>query len=371
MQGCIIEWVDDCIVAGTPEMISEFRSWINKDFAIRDYGLPTDFVGMQVQYDRPAGTMKLFQQKYIEKMAARYGICGIETSQDLPTPMNYTVQLNPAVGNEPRADATEFRSIVGSLHFAAHSCRPDISATVSLLSRFLCDPTRSHLKQARHCLAYLYNTRKYGITYTRDATVTVDEHIIIPPNTVVGFADATWADDSATRKSQTGYVFLLNGAAVSWASQQQNHVAESSGEAEFRAYHAASKEARSLRKLNDEFYHHTQSTTSSANKTWTTIFSEKLTDQPPMLIYNDNKSTLQWLNNPCHHAKTKHIETPVLSVRRLVYEFKLLAAEYISTSVQVADVMTKPLGKTKHWIHTRIMLGGRLPCPKTSQSEGG
>ena len=135
--------------------------------------------------------------------------------------------------------------------------------------------------------------------------------------------------------------------------------------------HAASKEARSLRKLNDEFYHHTQSTTSSASKTWTTIFSEKLTDQPPMLIYNDNKSTLQWLNNPCHHAKTKHIETPVLSVRRLVYEFKLLAAEYISTSVQVADVMTKPLGKTKHWIHTRIMLGGRLPCPKTSQSEGG
>ena len=65
IQGCILEWVDDCVAAGTPEFIDNFLTNITKQFQIRDYGNPTDFVGMQVSYCTDSGTLKLYQQKYI------------------------------------------------------------------------------------------------------------------------------------------------------------------------------------------------------------------------------------------------------------------------------------------------------------------
>ena len=32
---------------------------------------------------------------------------------------------------------------------------------------------------------------------------------------IVGYADANWASDIDTRKSTTGYVFIMNGGAIS------------------------------------------------------------------------------------------------------------------------------------------------------------
>jgi hypothetical protein len=38
---------------------------------------------------------------------------------------------------------------------------------------------------------------------------------------LVGYCDAGWAGDQANdRKSNSGFVFLLNGAAVSWACRK-------------------------------------------------------------------------------------------------------------------------------------------------------
>ena len=50
-----------------------------------------------------------------------------------------------------RVDSTEYRSYVGSLLYAAMTCRPDISYTVKELSRFLVEPLQAHLQAAKHC----------------------------------------------------------------------------------------------------------------------------------------------------------------------------------------------------------------------------
>jgi hypothetical protein len=355
IQGCILEWVDDCVAAGTPEFIDNFRTNITKQFQIRDYGNPTDFVGMQVNYCTESGTLKLYQQKYIEKLGIRYGIYTDETTQDSPIPMNCTVRLHPAIPGEPRADAHEFRSIVGALHYAAHCVRPEIAAPISLLSKYLTDPTVTHLKQARHILQYLMATKTMGLTYRLDHTQTIDasRNIHLKPNILTGFADATWADDPANRRSQSGYAFMLNGAAVSWSSHQQQQVSNSSSEAEFRAYNDAAREALFLRKLEFDF-----NRAQSSNR-------------PPTTIYNDNESAIKWLKNPCHHNKTKHIDAATLSVREHVSEFKTLTVSYCTTQLTVADVMTKALAKIKHWRHTRILLGLQPEQQLQPQSEGG
>eukprot|EP00961_Rhodomonas_salina_P197043 2659453-Rhodomonas_salina.1 len=84
---------------------------------------------------------------------------------------------------------------------------------------------------ARRILRYLAGTAHYGLTY--EAQPKSRENLLW------GFADADHAGDPDTRKSVTGYVTMLCGAAISWASNRQAVVALSSSEAEFYAASAS------------------------------------------------------------------------------------------------------------------------------------
>ena len=48
--------------------------------------------------------------------------------------------------------AKKYRSLVGSLLYAAISTRPDIAYSISYLSRFMADPDVQHLSAAKHVL---------------------------------------------------------------------------------------------------------------------------------------------------------------------------------------------------------------------------
>ena len=62
---------------------------------------------------------------------------------------------------------------------------------------------------------------------------------------VNGYVDANFDTDLDDSKSQTGYVFLLNGGAISWCSSKQSVVAGSTCEAGYMAAsEAAKKESR-------------------------------------------------------------------------------------------------------------------------------
>ena len=64
---------------------------------------------------------------------------------------------------------------------------------------------------------------------------------------VNGYVDAIFDTDPDDSKSQTGYVFLLNGGAVSWCSSKQSVVAGSTCEAEYIAASEAAKEGVHIR----------------------------------------------------------------------------------------------------------------------------
>nr|GEY33348.1 retrotransposon protein, putative, Ty1-copia subclass [Tanacetum cinerariifolium] len=57
------------------------------------------------------------------------------------------------------------------------------------------------------------------------------------------YADASFQTGKDNTKSQTGYVFVLNGRAVDWKSTKQSTTAMSSTEAEYIAAVEASIEA--------------------------------------------------------------------------------------------------------------------------------
>jgi hypothetical protein len=62
-----------------------------------------------------------------------------------------------------------------------------------------------------------------------------------------GWSDYDYASYIGERCSRTGYVFMLNGAAVSWKSQRQKKLALSTAEAEYMALTADTHEAMFLK----------------------------------------------------------------------------------------------------------------------------
>jgi hypothetical protein len=60
-------------------------------------------------------------------------------------------------------------------------------------------------------------------------------------------------------------------------------------------------------------------------------------------LYIDNKSAIDLCKNPVLHDRSKHIETKYHYIRDCVE--KKITVEQISTKDQLADTLTKPLGR--------------------------
>ncbi|PKI70107.1 hypothetical protein CRG98_009570 [Punica granatum] len=69
---------------------------------------------------------------------------------------------------------------------------------------------------------------------------------------VRGYTDGSFQSDKNDSRSQSGYVFCLNGGAVSWKSSKQETVADSTIEAEYIAAFNAAKEAIWIKKFVTE-----------------------------------------------------------------------------------------------------------------------
>ena len=110
----------------------------------------------------------------------------------------------------------------------------------------------------------------------------------------------TWAVRHTTGFASTsGWVFIMNQAAISWGSKKQKSVAVSSCEAEIVAASEASTEAAHLDRLAREFDQ----------------MSEK-----PLSLATDNKAAQDVSYNPEHHTKMKHVERRHFFVRECVEE---------------------------------------------------
>ena len=115
--------------------------------------------------------------------------------------------------------------------YAMISTCPDVSYALSVTSRYQSDPGESHWTAVKNILKYLRRTKNVFLVYGGE------EELV-----VTGYTDASFQTDKDDSKSQSGYVFTINGGAVSWKSSKQETVADSTIEAEYIAASEAAKE---------------------------------------------------------------------------------------------------------------------------------
>lgn len=90
-----------------------------------------------------------------------------------------------------------------------------------------------HWNAAKHVLRYLKGTSEFELIFGSRGD----------PSKFEGYADAHFAGDHGNRNSTSGYLFVHNGALISWRSKKQSMVAQSLQESEYISLLWAGKEA--------------------------------------------------------------------------------------------------------------------------------
>jgi hypothetical protein len=305
-----------------------FREALTNRFKMRDLGDLQWFLGIQVMRDWENQQIWLSQESYIEEIARRFQLADLNGSPATP------ISSKP-VPNDDLADYATihlYQRKVGSLNYAAVITRPETSKSCSELASFLNNPSKAHMAEANRCVQYLYGTRKMGILF--DGKRTYDREFEV-------FTDASFADDSNTRRSSQGWLMILYGGPVAWNASKQATVTTSSTEAELLGLSFAAKEVIATMRLFAGLRFH---------------LDENL------IIWCDNKQTIRLVAQELQRLRTalRHVDVHQCWVRQEVQR-GTFAVEYIETSKMAADGMTKILNRAKFQTFVKQLGLVRIP----------
>ncbi|GJS21239.1 hypothetical protein Tco_0449871 [Tanacetum coccineum] len=141
-----------------------------------------------------------------EFLSSRFSMKDMEEAVILvSTHMDTSEKLMP--NNGQAISQLEYSMVIGCLMYAMTCTRPDIDFSVGKLSRYTSNPV------------------------------------------LEGYTNASWISNTENNSSTSGWVFLLGGGAISWASKKQTCITGSTMESEFVALAAVGKEAEWLRNV--------------------------------------------------------------------------------------------------------------------------
>ncbi|KAK9016284.1 hypothetical protein V6N11_078786 [Hibiscus sabdariffa] len=148
--------------------------------------------------------------------------------------------------------------------------------------------------------------------------------------------DLSYALSMTSRyQANPGFVFYLNGGAVSWKSSKQDTVADSTTEVEYIAASEAAKEAVWIKKFVTELG-----------------VVPSISDA--MELYCDNNGAIAQAKEPRSHQRSKHILKRFHFIREIIDRGDVEICK-VHTDDNIADPLTKPLTQQKHDRHTESL----------------
>lgn len=213
---------------------------LNKAFGIT-LGDASIFVSLQIERDRANNIMRVHQKAYTRKIINKFAMV---EAKSVSVPADKNIVLYPTDENDKKI-IVPYREAVGSLMFLALVSRPDIAYAVNVVSRFMNNYNQVHWNAVKRIIRYLKGTINFAIEFKASAN----------RNKLFGYSDADFAMDVCTRRSTSGYIFILAGGPISWLSQRQRAVALSTTKAEYVAASLATREAIWLRTLLNNLGH--------------------------------------------------------------------------------------------------------------------
>jgi hypothetical protein len=176
---------------------------------MKDLGEASYILGIKIYRDRQRCLICLSQTTYLDKVLKRFKM---DKAKKGSLPMLSGKILSKAqcpamVQDRETMSNVPYASAIGSIMYGMLCTRPDVSNALSLTSRYQSDPGVEHWTTIKNILKYLNRTKEMFLVYGGDEELDIK-----------GYTDDSFDTDPDDSKSQTGYVYILNGGAVSWRS---------------------------------------------------------------------------------------------------------------------------------------------------------
>lgn len=302
----LLLYVDDMILAGPNLEYTEFyKEKLTQEFSVKDKGELKNFLGLEIEYEKGNGILKINQRRYILGILRRFNF---ENCKQCVTPIESKVNLS-ICGNETTTNKP-VKELIGCLMYLMLGSRPDLSFAINYLSRYQDKYPDTVWLQLKRILRYLKGTIDLNLIYTRKGD----------NQPLVCYVDADWGGDTYDRKSVSGYLIKVFDCTVSWVTRKQTCVALSTTEAELVALCNSVVDGLWFKKLLSDF-------------------NIKTND---IVIFEDNQACIFLIKNPENNRKIKHIDLKYKFVCEN-YKNGIIKLEYINGKDQQADMLTKGL----------------------------
>ncbi|GKA98885.1 retrotransposon protein, putative, ty1-copia subclass [Tanacetum coccineum] len=302
-------------------MLQDVKSYLGRCFAMKDLGEAAYILGIKIYRDRSKRLIGLCQSAYIEKTLKRFYT---ENSKRGKIPMQEKLKLSKSQGASTPAEIQRIQNIpyasaVGSIMYVVRCTRPDVAFAQNITSRFQHNSGDEHWIAVKTILKYLRNTKDMFLVYGGDMKRELR---------VSCYTDAGYLTHTDDMRSQTGYVFVLNGGAVDWKSTKQSIFATSSTDAEYIAAFDASKEAVWIRKFISGL-------------------GVVPTIEEPINMYCDNTGAIAIAKDHEVTKGARHFLAKVHYLRETI-QMGDVKIEKVDTDDNLADPFTKALAFSKH-----------------------
>ncbi|GJW48301.1 retrotransposon protein, putative, ty1-copia subclass [Tanacetum coccineum] len=209
----------------------DVKSYLGRCFAMKDLGEAAYILGIKIYRDRSKRSIGLCRSAFIEKILKRFFM---ENSKRGSIPRQEKHKLSKSQGASTPAEVKRMQNVpyasaVGSIMYAVRCTRPDVENSGEI-----------YWTAVKNILKYLPNTKDTFLVYGGD---------IKRELRVSCYTNAGYLTDVDDLKSQTRYVFVLNGGDVDRKSTKQSIFPTSSTEAEYIVASNASKKAIWVRKF--------------------------------------------------------------------------------------------------------------------------
>ncbi|GJU43409.1 zinc finger, CCHC-type containing protein [Tanacetum coccineum] len=145
------------------------------------------------------------------------------------------------------------------------------------------------------------------------------------PSVLEGYTNASWISNTKENSSTNGWVFLLGGGAISWASKKQTCIIGSIMESKFVSLASAGKEAEWLKNLLLEI------------SLWSKLIA-------PISIRYDSDATLAKAYSQIYNGKSRHLGVRHSMIHELITN-RVVSIEFVRSQQNLADYLTNGLAR--------------------------
>jgi hypothetical protein len=324
--------VDDCIMAGSKDVIEQFKKDVKKRFNISDLGKIKKHLGIWYEWRQENNGEKYIiatMPKLVKEIIESFESHVEREAKRSKVPGTPGTTLPKAKEEEEAINPEKYRSIVGKIMYLVTKLMVEGCNAARELSKHFQKPVEEHWKELERFVGYLkVNETNIKIIYRRPRE--------LRPMAMV---DSNYATNTDDRRSVTGAIFTVGGTITNWISKTQGSVTLSSSEAEYVAIATAAQEVRFTQQLLEE------------------IMSCVL----PAIIYEDNTGAIFLVKNQQVGQRTKHISIRAHFIRDL-WNQGHLDVQFVRSEDNESDICTKNVTEKILAIFSPHIRNGTLRC---------